>query len=144
MMLKIAHRGNTNGPSSKENSPEYIQSAIDQGYNAEIDIWLINEKLFLGHDFGQYEITEDFLYHNAHSLWIHCKNFEALDYFSKLGNYFNYFWHETDDHTITSHMFLWTYPEKQVGQWSVIVDLEGKGKHDCYAICTDYVNHPEE
>ena len=48
-MLKIAHRGNTDGPSSKENSPEYIQEAIDQGHDAEIDIWLIDGKLFSGH-----------------------------------------------------------------------------------------------
>ena len=142
-MLKIAHRGNTNGPSPKENSPEYIQEAIDQGHDAEIDIWLIDGKLFSGHDFGQYEITEDFLYHNAYSLWIHCKNFEALDYFSKLGNSFNYFWHQDDNHTLTSHMFLWTYPGKEVGQWSVIVDLEGKVEYDCYAICTDYIKYTD-
>ena len=44
-MIFIAHRGNTNGPSSKkENSLPYIVSAISNGFDVEIDLWLKQER----------------------------------------------------------------------------------------------------
>jgi hypothetical protein len=137
-MLKIAHRGNTNGPSVHENQPWYIQEAIDKGYDAEIDIWLMGNNLWSGHDSAQYLIREDFLLENSTRLWIHCKNFEALSHFASMGSSFNYFWHQEDDFTLTSQDFVWTYPGKAVGPWSVIVDLEGNTEYNCYAICSDY------
>lgn len=136
-MLKIAHRGNTNGTSIHENQLWYIQKAIDSGYDAEIDVWSINDRLWAGHDSAQYLIDETFLQSNKDKLWIHCKNFEALSYFSSKGFFYNYFWHQTDDYTVTSHGFVWTYPGKQVGEWSIIVDLENKTEYNCYGICSD-------
>ena len=140
-MRKIAHRGNTNGPSIHENQLWYIDQALDKGFDAEIDIWMIRGKLWAGHDSAQYLVSEDFLYKNINHLWIHCKNFDALDYFAKHGNSFNYFWHQDDDFTMTSQLFIWTYPGKQVGDWSVIVDLEGKTEYTCYGICSDYLQN---
>lgn len=137
-MRKIGHRGNTNGSSIHENQLWYIEKAIKEGYDAEIDVWMLRGKLWAGHDSAQYLISEDFLLTHKEYLWIHCKNFEALDYFAQHGNSFNYFWHQEDDFTMTSHNFIWTYPGKQTGKWSVIVDLEGKKDYDCYAICSDY------
>ena len=61
-MKLIAHRGNINGPNKeKENKPEYIIEAINKGYYVEIDLWLIDDKLYLGHDNPQYVIEETFL-----------------------------------------------------------------------------------
>lgn len=77
-------------------------------------------------------------------MWIHCKNFEALDYFSKQKENYNYFWHQEDDFTITSKGFIWTYPGKEVGDLSVIVDLEGDSVYNCYAICSDYLTKEEQ
>lgn len=142
-MLKIAHRGNTNGPTIHENQLWYIEKAIKEGYDAEIDVWMIRGRLWAGHDSAQYLINEEFLLTNKDRLWIHCKNFEALDYFAKMGNSFNYFWHQEDDFTMTSQNFIWTYPGKEVGDWSVIVDLEGKTEYNCYAICSDYIAKEE-
>ena len=37
-MKLIAHRGNTHGPEEdKENSPDYIDKCLSEGYDAEID-----------------------------------------------------------------------------------------------------------
>ena len=37
----IAHRGNTRGPKpEKENQPEYILQAIQEGFDVEIDVWM--------------------------------------------------------------------------------------------------------
>jgi hypothetical protein len=100
---------------------------------------MVRGKLWAGHDSAQYLINEEFLLQNQNYLWIHCKNFEALEYFTEMGSSYNHFWHQEDDFTITSQDFIWTYPGKQVGKWSVIVDLEGKTEYDCYGLCSDYL-----
>ena len=50
MIKYIAHRGNINGPSTKENHPEQIIKCIQMGYDVEIDIRYINYNIYLGHD----------------------------------------------------------------------------------------------
>lgn len=63
-MIIISHRGNLYGPDKEnenENKPEQIQKVLDLGYYVEIDVWLIDEKLYLGHDFPQYETNLTFL-----------------------------------------------------------------------------------
>ena len=70
-MILISHRGNVNGKTNQENKPEYIRSALFQGYDVEIDVWYVDDKFYLGHNFPQYEIEESFLY-NA-KLWCHAK-----------------------------------------------------------------------
>jgi len=68
-MFLISHRGNINGRiRDKENHPDYIQQAIDLNYYVEIDVWLVDNKLYLGHDGPQYPIKEEFLENS--SLWI--------------------------------------------------------------------------
>ena len=38
-MILISHRGNINGPNPEmENNPEYIQKALDLGYDVEVDV----------------------------------------------------------------------------------------------------------
>jgi hypothetical protein len=60
-MILIAHRGNLNGPNKEsENMPDYINIAIEKGFYVEIDVWLINNKLFL--------IT-NFLIEKSHIKW---------------------------------------------------------------------------
>lgn len=138
-MINIAHRGNTNGPSVHENQLWYVQEALDNGFDAEIDVWMIRGKLWAGHNSAQYLLSDDYLVKNMAHLWIHCKNFEALDYFNKNYKSFNYFWHQDDDFTMTSQGFIWTYPGKAVGESSIIVDLSGEIGYTCYGICSDYL-----
>ena len=39
-MILISHRGNIDGPNPKlENSPEYIQLAMEKGFDVEVDVW---------------------------------------------------------------------------------------------------------
>ena len=55
----------------------------------------------------------------------------------------NYFYHQTDDVTITSSGFFWTYPGKELTQNSIAVMPE-KEKFEniniAYGICTDFVS----
>ena len=122
-MIKIAHRGNIFGSNPEmENSPYYLLEAIDSGFDVEVDVWVKNGEISLGHDGPQYLfIPESFLIEIGHAAWFHCKNFEALDFFNKTFPQLNYFWHQHDDFTLTSQGHIWTYPGKQIGKTSVLV-----------------------
>ena len=109
-MLKIAHRGNTKGVNlDDENYPDYIDDAINNGFDSEIDIWLQGRRLYLGHDEPRYSIEKDWLFQRSERLWCHAKNIDALNWL--LGwDRINCFWHQQDNYTITSKKFVWAYP----------------------------------
>lgn len=150
-MKLIAHRGNIDGPNpSEENKPEYIERAMLNGYDVEIDIRydVFNRKLYLGHDESQYHIDWFWLSKYRDFLWIHCKNIEALYEFAYGTSGFNYFWHQEDDFTLTSKKCIWTYPGKTYTSRSVIVmpeitmgtkNLSDLKAYNCFGICSDYV-----
>jgi hypothetical protein len=141
-MLKISHRGNLNGPSPRENHPSYIEEAIYAGFDVEVDIWLIDKYLWLGHDEPQYMTSKTFIDRYKESLWIHCKNLAALEYFVNLKKDYKYFWHEKDSYTLTSNGLIWTYPGKPVTGKSIIVVSGQDPDRDAigaFGICSDYV-----
>jgi hypothetical protein len=143
-MLKIAHRGNTKGPSPRENHPLYIEEAIYLGFDVEIDVRLIDNQLWLGHDEPQYPTSQNFIDRYKDSLWIHCKNLEALEYFVNLKKDYKYFWHEEDSYTLTSNGLIWTYPKKPITNKSIIVLQDNSLIHsykNAFGICSDYVAH---
>lgn len=144
-MKYISHRGNIGGRyENLENLPYYIDEALNQNYDVEIDIRLINNNLFLGHDHPDYKIEFEWLLNRISKLWIHCKNIEALVYFKQCGYLFNYFWHQEDDVTLTSHGYLWTYPGKSITPYSVAVMPETKHFekiYTSYGICSDYISN---
>jgi glycerophosphoryl diester phosphodiesterase len=54
-MKLIAHRGNINGPNPlRENSIDYIEEAISEGFDVEIDLRVEDNQCYLGHDDPQY------------------------------------------------------------------------------------------
>ena len=109
-MKYISHRGNLNKRIEKlENHPEYIHEALSKNYDVEIDLWVINRTIFLGHDYNQFEISDNFLIKNHKKLWIHAKNDQALFYLNNNKKKFNYFWHQNDEFTITSSGHIWTH-----------------------------------
>ena len=150
-MKFIAHRGLTDGPDEKmQNNPDQIVKALDHGFEAEMDLWYTDKKWVLGHDGPEHEIDFDFL--KQAKLWIHCKNLDALFTLRGHGARFNFFWHESDLVTLTSHNIVWTYfgkPET-VSPMSVCVMPEATYTGDemkemarswqWYGICSDYVN----
>jgi hypothetical protein len=141
-MLKISHRGNLNGPSPRENHPTYIEEAIYAGFDVEIDVWFIDKYLWLGHDEPQYMTSKTFIDRYKESLWIHCKNLAALEYFVNLKKDYKYFWHEKDSYTLTSNGLIWTYPGKPVTGKSIIVISGQDPDRDAigaFGICSDYV-----
>ena len=145
-MILIAHRGLYQGPNKNtENSPEQIVNALEQGYHVEVDVWYKDKKLYLGHDGPTYKINDKFF--SERKLWIHCKNVDALYYFSThISLSANFFWHENDQYTLTSKKYIWTYPGKDLTDNSIMVmpehvdnTLENTKNVKCYGICSDYV-----
>ena len=138
----ISHRGNLHGPNPDiENSPSAIELAVSKGFDCEIDLWEKDKKIFLGHDYPQYEINLKFLEDLNQFIWIHCKNLSAINFLIER-DLFNFFWHEKDKFTLTSKGYIWTYPNNEYDKNSVIVNLEAglKLKKECYGICSDYVS----
>ena len=61
-MRIISHRGNVRGRvPGRENAPSYIDCALGNGYDVEIDVWYKNDKLYLGHDAPEHEVDLDYL-----------------------------------------------------------------------------------
>ncbi len=140
----ISHRGNIDGAEKNiENTTFAIEKAINNGFDCEVDLWINEKSIYLGHDKPQYKIELSFLNEFRDKLWIHCKNFEALVYMQNIDHDFNYFWHENDRFTITSKGYLWTYPGNKYSENSVIVNLDKNLilESNCFGICSDYVKH---
>jgi len=141
-MILISHRGNITGPIIEaENNPNYIDNAIKAGFDVEIDIWILNNNIWLGHDKNQYEINLKWLEDRFSKLWIHCKNIDAILYFKYLKYPINYFWHEKDTITMTSKGYIWAYPGKQPIKESIAVlpELYKDNISKCIGICSDYI-----
>ena len=142
-MILISHRGNINGKfESLENETTYIDKAISEGYDVEIDIWYKDNFLWLGHDKPQYVIDFIFIRDRFSKLWIHCKNIDSMIYLKDCGYPINYFWHQEDDVTITSLGYFWTYPGKELTKNSIAVMPEIKQFDNIeisYGICSDYI-----
>ena len=144
-MRLIAHRGNTIGPDSdKENSIEHLSNALEKGFDVEIDLWVIGDQLWLGHDKPESRVTENWLDSAESRIWIHCKNLDAVAWNSYRN--FNWFFHESESLALTSKGFLWLHPGVLVNTpKSVNLNFERVSRseishlEDCYAFCGDYV-----
>lgn len=144
-MIKIAHRGNINGPNpSKENHPDYLQAALDLGYDAEVDVWLIDNKFILGHDGPQYEVSDSFLLNK--NFWLHAKNIPAISELNEraiFSKFINCFFHNVDDCVLTSGRWIWTYPGKPIiGLRAIAVMPEQVPDWDiskASGICSDFL-----
>ena len=142
-MKLIAHRGLTEGPNKElENHPDQILKSLKDGYNCEIDLWIIDSDFYLGHDKPDYPIHKEWL--GKLGLWIHAKNLAALRWLTTTD--LEYFWHQNDDFILTSHNYIWTFPGKELTQRSIMVmpewhdpELKNLPTH-CYSICSDFVS----
>jgi len=139
----ISHRGNTSGPNSNtENTKEAIGYAISMGYDCELDVWKKDGNFYLGHDSPKEKVDISFFLDYYSSLWIHCKNIEAL-YSLATVELLNCFFHDKDDCTLTTKGYLWTYPGNVLTFKSICVLPEwGRDTGDisiACGVCSDYI-----
>lgn len=142
-MIYIAHRGLADGPDPKrENHPKQIERSLADGWECEVDVWLIDGQWSLGHDGPQWKVSFSFLHQGG--LWLHCKNLEALHHLSATGLHF--FAHDNDHHVLTSQRKIWTYPLNALTPISICVQPEWEADWrktvanlSCYGICSKHV-----
>lgn len=154
--ILISHRGNITGPNPEmENKPEYIDVAIEAGYDVEIDVWAniqpkenitakgIEVRLFLGHDKPEYEISFMWLYCRKNFLWVHTKNFFALTHL--IVRDLKLFFHEQEKHTVIANTRkIWSHDLEEAGDTSIIpllskADIAKWEPKPVFGICSDYV-----
>jgi len=146
-MKLISHRGNIIGRNKfMENKPTYIDLAIYNGFDVEVDVWFKDNILYLGHDNPQYKVPGMWLISRKDKLWIHCKNIKAVSYISSMESDVKYFWHQEDDVSLVSNGYLWTYPGKQLTPMSIAVLPETVNYSklelsNCYGICSDNIHN---
>ena len=143
-MIKISHRGNINGPDPEnENTIGSISLAIQRGYSVEIDTWVIDGKIYFGHDKPITLINESVIDKIGDRGWFHCKNLEALTFLSKFKD-INYFYHNNDDYTLTNKNYIWTYPGKEISKNCIMVNLSMPNLNNLNVwpagICSDYMD----
>jgi len=141
-MILISHRGNINGRfESWENEPTYVDIAISEGYDVEVDVWYKDQILWLGHDKPEYRVNFEWFRDRITKLWIHCKNIESVEWFNNSEYNYNYFWHQEDTLTLTSHKYIWAYPGKQpiMGSIAVIPEIYNDNILKCAGICSDHI-----
>jgi len=106
-MKIISHRANLYGKNlNTENNPLQIDKVIDMGFDVEIDLRVLNNTIYLGHDFPQYPIDLKWLEERENKLWIHAKDYDCVSFLKKTS--LNWFWHDKDDITLTSHGYIWS------------------------------------
>ena len=139
-MILISHRGNISGKQPElENTPVYIRAAAELGYMVEIDVWGTTEgELWLGHDEPQERTSMEFLRSGPYI--IHAKNhiaIEPLQYHN-----LHWFWHNTDDYTLTSRRWIWAYPDKpSAGNNAITVlpEIHNTALDGFVGVCSDVI-----
>ncbi len=141
-MKLIAHRGNVDSrEETRENEPDYIQAAVERGFDVEIDVWVRGDRFLLGHDEGLYSVEIGFL--SNERFWCHCKTRETLR--ALLETKAHCFFHEEDSVTLTSRGVMWAFPSSEPlpGSVCVLPELHAltlDSLRDCYGICSDRIN----
>lgn len=112
-MIYIAYRGLFYGEDpQKENTPDQVSTALRIGFNASVDAWRIDNKLYLGSNQPLYEVSEKYLQNRR--LWINCCNSDMYDWIQKQNPklYINYFYipyGPTPDYAVTNKNYYWNY-----------------------------------
>jgi hypothetical protein len=142
-MRKFAHRGNINGPNYEtENSPLAVELAIQQGYDCEVDLWVLDGRLYFGHDGPKYSVTVPFLIRNSGGILFHAKNPEALSYC--LDHNMHCFFHQYDDYTMTNQGIPICYPNRTYFNNCLLMLSENFAEIDTiklYGICSDFIGY---
>jgi len=118
-MILISHRGNLHGKQpERENTVQYINEALDKGFDVEIDLWGKDNFLYLGHD-GPVDLIDPVYLKNP-SLWCHAKNIDAF-YLMSLDSRVHCFSHDRDEVALTSRGYFWSSSENEMTSKSICV-----------------------
>ena len=152
-MIIISHRGLINGPNKeKENLIYEIKKNIFKYPSIlfEIDIWLKNKKIFIGHELSSSSLDLKELVEFKNKFILHIK---YIDNYSKylideiVEQKFHFFCHDNDDFTITSKGWPWIHPKRGIIENTICVlpeqltdisNLDFIKTKNILGVCTDY------
>jgi hypothetical protein len=138
-MRVVIHRGYP-GCGNNEQDILKIHKSLEQGYDAEVDIWKVNNKLYLGHDRPCTPFDLDSL--PIDRTWYHCKNGSAYEFFLNERKDCNAFVQDKDPYSVTTLGYIWCNVGVPIlpGLKCVVVlperctwDVDNKA----FAVCTD-------
>lgn len=145
-MIFIAHRGNLDGVFPElENTPKYIDKCLNNAFDCEIDLRMLDGIPHLGHDTPDYPITADWIRERKEFLWIHAKEYGALLWLMDNVPDCKYFCHESDRYTLTSNRYIWSHDLTNPPTDKCIIPLlskesiESYGHTGFYAVCSDFI-----
>jgi len=119
---------------SRENAPDYILEAIRLGFDVEVDAWY-QDGWSLGHDAPTHKVDAKLL--NSPRLWVHCKNYPALE--KALESKLHCFYHTNEDYVLTSRQYIWAFPGMPGGERTIcVLPDQGRDVSGFYGVCTDY------
>ena len=131
-MIRISHRGNTDGPNPKrENIPTYIVETLERGFDVEVDIRYIDGQYYLGHDYPRVPISLDFLKNPR--LWCHAKDGTTLRKALTDGLHVFYDSNPAMNYTLTSRGYIW--------HWDGVGLIYVMDKNGLIGMCSDYVGY---
>jgi hypothetical protein len=116
-MKLISNKGNLNGISENENKPEFIENAINLGYDVKIDLWLQDNQLYLGSSKPEFKLDIDWFEKFHQKLWLDCHDLTIIDRFYDLdpmGTKLNYFYIHKDPIARTSKWYNIVWGEKPI------------------------------
>lgn len=128
-----------NGPDKdRENTPVAISDALNAGFEVEVDVWKLDDGLYLGHDCPMQPIENWIL--KEENVWFHAKDFGALRLLTFTGKK-NVFYHTDEDVVLTSKGHMWASPRHRIpGAICVLPELypDDPVPEDALGICTDF------
>jgi hypothetical protein len=138
----ILHRGLMHGPASgPENDEPTLWERITSGWDVEVDVWVLDGVVWLGHDRPTTILQNKALLTHPR-VWVHCKNLDAV---SAMPAGAHYFIHDTDPATLTSQGHIWCYPGNLVNHPRSVAVLPERANltlpllETQGAVCSDYV-----
>lgn len=112
-MVYIAYRGLFHGEDPQsENTPNQVSTALRYGFNASVDAWRVDNKIYLGSNQPLYEVSEKYLQNNR--LWINCCNTDMYTWIQSqkpklYPHYFNIPYGPTPDYAVTNQGYYWNF-----------------------------------
>ena len=147
-MLYISYQGIFDGKNYEDaNTPDQIGRSFNNGFSCMVDVWRIDNTLYVGSEQAPISVTDNYLRGNR--FWIKCANQETYDWFTtqSLIHYPNYFYQPNSMANVsTSSNKLWTPGTVPVNDTSIIVlpEIQDRGLFStvhlrCYGVCSTYL-----
>jgi hypothetical protein len=149
-MLYISYRGIFDGQNFQDaNTPNQIGKAFNAGFSCMVDVWRVDDKLYLGTTQPLTEVSPNFL--KGKRFWINVRNTEMQTWIQAQSStdYPNYFWFndsEENDPATTSGGQIITPGTVPINNQSIVFlpEIQDRAmfstvKLRCYGVCSNYL-----